>query len=425
MTTPTDLLIIGGGPIGLHCAYYLLKSGRGVTLLDRAEAGVGNASGNAGHIAPSHIVPLAAPGVIPAALKWMLDPPRSPFGLKISLNPAYLAWLIRFAAACAESNVTRAIPPLKALGLLSAQLFAEIISGENFDCSYRQNGLLFLYNTEAAFAEGKREAELLGRHGIPAEALDKAAVHAREPAALESVLGGVHFTGDASLDPAEYLRLLKERIARMGAQAHDHTPVTGFETQNGKITRVLTPAGAFAPSQVVLAAGAWSPRLARGLGLELPIQPARGYSLTAYSPKDAPRGALLLGERKIAVTPFDGKLRITGRLEIGEMSATPSPLWIRRIEAAAREYLRLDEKLELSETWAGLRPVTPNGLPIIGFSPRHENLLLAAGHAMLGLSLAPGTGQVVAGQANGREPEFDARPFGLRQAKTRTGRSNR
>ncbi len=414
MTTQTDILIIGGGPIGLHCAYYLLKSGRGVTLLDRAQAGVGNASGNAGHIVPSHIVPLAAPGVIPTALKWMLDPPRSPFGLKISLNPAYLAWLIRFTAACTESNVTRAIPPLKALGLLSARLFSEIIAAENFACSYRQNGLLFLYNTKWAFDAGRREAELLHRNGLPAEVLDRAAIREREPAALESVLGGVDFTGDASLDPAEYLRLLKERVLQMGAEVREHAPVSGFETNNGKITRVITPAGAFQPSQVVLAAGAWSPQVARGLGLNLPIQPARGYSLTARAAKNPLRGALLLDERKIAVTPFEGKLRITGRLEIGEMSTTPTPLWIRRIESAAREYIQLDEPLEIEETWAGLRPTTPDGLPVIGFSPRHENLILATGHAMLGLSLAPGTGQVVAGLANGQEPGFDLRPFRLR-----------
>lgn len=414
MTQKTDLLVIGGGPIGLHCAYYLLKSGRSVTLLDQAQAGIGNASGNAGHIVPSHIVPLAAPGVISTALRWMLDPPRSPFGLKISLHPAYLVWLIRFAAACAEANVTRAIPPLKALGLLSARLFSEIIAAENFDCSYRQNGLLFLYNTQAAFEAGKHEADLLHRHGLPAEVLERNAIHAREPAVLESILGGVDFTGDASLDPAEYLRLLTERVIQMGADVRGHTPATGFETKNGKITRVLTPAGAFQPTQVILAAGAWSPRLARGLGLNLPIQPARGYSLTARAVKNLPRRALLLGERKVAVTPFDGRLRITGRLEIGEMSTTPNPLWIQRIESAAREYIQLDEPLEIEATWAGLRPTTPDGLPVIGFSPRHENLILATGHAMLGLSLAPATGRVVAGLVSGLAPEFDLRPFELR-----------
>ncbi|PWH12445.1 MAG: FAD-dependent oxidoreductase [Anaerolineae bacterium] len=414
MAVKTDVLVIGGGPIGLHCAYYLLKAGRGVTLLDQAQAGAGSGAGNAGHIVPSHIVPLAAPGVISTALKWMLDPPRSPFGLKWSLQPAYLAWLIRFAAACTETNVTLAIPPLKALGLLSAQLFAEIIAAENFDCSYRTNGLLFLYKTQSAFEAGKQEAEILHRHGLPAEVLEKTAVHEREPAALESVIGGVDFSGDASLDPAHYLRLLKARIVQMGAQVHDYTPVTGLETKNGTITRVFTPTEAFQPALVVLAAGAWSPQVVRGLRLNLPIQPARGYSLTVVGVKNLPRGALLLGERKVAVTPFEGKLRITGRLEIGEMSTVPNPLWIQRIESAAREYIQLDQPLEIEETWAGLRPTTPDGLPIIGFSPRHKNLLLATGHAMLGLSLAPATGQVVANLVMGVDSGFDIRPFRLR-----------
>ena len=413
MATKTDVLIIGGGPIGLNAAYYLLKSGRSVTLLDKAAIGVGNAAGNAGHIVPSHIVPLAAPGVISTALKWMLDPNNSPFGLKISLNPTYLMWLMQFAAACTDANVTRAIPPLKALGLLSARNFAELIAAEKFACSYQETGLLFLYKTEAAFADGKHEAEILHKYDLSAEVLDRTAVHAREPAALEAVIGGVHFTGDSSLNPAEFLRLLTLRVREMGASIVENTPVTDFEINSGKITRVITPAEIFEPSLVVLAAGAWSPLAARGLGLNIPIQPARGYSLTTPATQIMPRGALLLGERKVAVTPMGDKLRFTGRLEIGSMSTTPNPRWIAAIERAVREYIQVDEKLDIQETWAGLRPTTPDGLPILGFSPRHENLLLATGHAMLGLSLGPGTGQIVAEIANGAHPAFDIRPFGM------------
>src|SRR5512146_3334088 len=166
MGTKTDILIIGGGPIGLSAAYYLLKSGRGVTLLDQASIGVGNAAGNAGQIVPSHLIPLAAPGVISSALKWMLDAKNSPFGMKISLDPTYLSWLMHFAAACNEANVTRGIPPLKELGLLSARNFARLIAEENFDCSYQQTGLLTLYRTEKAFDEGKHEAEILRQNKL-------------------------------------------------------------------------------------------------------------------------------------------------------------------------------------------------------------------------------------------------------------------
>jgi D-amino-acid dehydrogenase len=412
MTTKTDVLIIGGGAIGLSAAYYLLKSGRGVTVLDKAAIGEGSSAGNAGHIVPSHIVPLAAPGVIPTAIKWMLDPPRSPFGLKISLSPTYLGWLARFVAACNQANVVRGIPPFKWLGLLSAKNFAEMIAEENFDCAYQESGLLFLYKTEEAFAGGRHEAELLHQHDMPAQILDRAALREREPAAIDEVIGAVDFTGDSSLHPGEFLRLLKERVREMGADLRENTPVTHILADGSKITRILTPNEEFEPTLVVLAAGAWSPQLGRGLRLNLPIQPARGYSLTMPATRTMPRSALLLGERKVAVTPMGAKLRFTGRLEIGEMSTEPDMRWIANIEKTVREYIRVDESdIVIEETWAGLRPTTPDGMPIIGFSPRHENLLLATGHAMLGLSLGPGTGQVVAELANGAQPGFDLRAF--------------
>ncbi|MDX9991485.1 MAG: FAD-dependent oxidoreductase [Anaerolineales bacterium] len=411
MTTKTDVLIIGGGAIGLNAAYYLLKSGRSVTVLDRDAIGQGSSAGNAGHIVPSHIIPLAAPGVIPTAIKWMLDPPNSPFGLKVSLSPAYLAWLIRFSAACNEANVRRAIPPFKWLGLLSAQNFARMMAEEKFSCSYQETGLLFLYKTEAAFAAGRHEAEQIRQHELPAEILDKAALHQREPAALDDVIGGVDFTGDSSLHPGEFLRLLKKRVHEMGAELRENTPVTEIEATAGRITRIVTPTEEFEPALVVLAAGAWSPQVGRGLGLRLPIQPARGYSLTMPATKIMPRGALLLGERKVAVTPLGDKLRFTGRLEIGEMSTQPNLRWIVNIERAVREYIQMDAQLAISETWAGLRPTTPDGMPILGLSARYENLILATGHAMLGLSLGPGTGQVVAELANGIAPGFDLQAF--------------
>ncbi|HSQ39115.1 MAG TPA: FAD-dependent oxidoreductase, partial [Anaerolineales bacterium] len=166
--------------------------------------------------------------------------------------------------------------------------------------------------------------------------------------------------------------------------------------------------------QVVLAAGAWSPIVARGLHLNIPIQPARGYSLTASAIQHMPCHALILGDRRVAVSPLGDLVRVTGRLEVGNYSMEPDPRWIARLENFAREYLRLDEKLDIKETWAGLRPVTPDGVPIIGRSPLHSNLTVATGHAMLGLSLGPGTGQVVAELVNGKETAFDIRSMGVR-----------
>ncbi len=413
MAIKSDVLIIGGGPVGLSCAYYLLKSGRKVTLLDAKEIGKGSGSGNAGHIVPSHIIPLAAPGVVTSALKWMLDPTHSPFGMKVSLDPNYLAWLLKFVLACSESNVQRGIKPLNDLGQLSAKNFAQMIAEEKFDCSYQEKGLLFLYKTEEAFKGGQHEGEFMQKHGIPVSVYDKNKIHEIEPAALDDVIGGVHFTGDSHLNPAVFLKLLSDRVREMGCEMIENTPVTGFESAGGKVRVVKTASGEFEAEHVILAAGAFTPSVARDLNLNIPIQPARGYSLTMSATKTMPSHALILGERRVAVSPMGGVLRFTGRLEVGNNSMTPNPLWIQRIENSAREYLRLDEKLDVKETWAGLRPTTPDGVPIIGRSPHHSNLILATGHAMLGLSLGPGTGQVVTELVNGQATAFDLSPLSL------------
>ena len=411
MNSKHDVLIIGGGPVGLSCAYYLLKSGRKVTILDAKEIGKGSGSGNAGQIVPSHIIPLAAPGVVTSALKWMLDPAHSPFGMKVSLDPKYISWLLQFVMACSEANVQRAIPPLNSLGQLSAKNFAQLIAEEKFDCHYQTQGVIFLYKNTKAFEDGKHEAELMQKHGVPIDVLDKSTLYEREPAALDDVIGGLHFTGDSHLNPALFLKFLSERVRTMGAEMFENTPVTGFETANGKITKVQTNSGDFEAEQIIIAAGAWTPSVARDLRLNIPVQPARGYSMTMSATKQMPRHALILGERRIAVSPLDNLLRFTGRLEVGEYSTTPNPRWIQRIENSVREYIALDEKLDIKETWAGLRPTTPDGMPIIGRSPHHSNLVLATGHAMLGLSLGPGTGQVVAELVNGKETAFDLSPL--------------
>ncbi len=414
MTTKTDVLIIGGGPVGLSCAYYLLKAGRGVALLDSGEIGKGSGAGNAGHIVPSHIIPLAAPGVVGGALKGLLfEPARSPFGLKISLDPAYLFWLLRFALSCSEANVQRALQPLDELGRLSAANFARLIAEERFDCAYQQSGLLFLYKTEKALAAARREGEFLQRHGVPFRAYDREEVRRVEPAAADDVLGGAHFTGDSSLDPAVFLALLRERVGFMGADLRPRVKALGFETAAGRAVKVKTDAGDFEAEQIILAAGAFTPALTRDLRFNVPLQPGRGYSATFKAAGLLPRHALLLGEPRVAVTPMKGTLRVTGRLEAGVFDQTPNPFWIQRIERAAREYLKLDENLEMSETWAGLRPIAPDGIPILGRSPRQANVFLATGHAMLGLSLAPGTGQLMAELLNGKQTTLDLRPFRL------------
>jgi D-amino-acid dehydrogenase len=410
MKTNSDILIIGGGAIGLHVAYYLLEAGHDVTILEKGAVAQGSSAGNAGHIVPSDIIPLAAPGIIRTALKWLLDSKNGPFGMKISLDPQYISWLLRFALSCTPANVERAIPPLRELGLLSAQNISELIAIEGFDCSYRKEGVLYPYKEQTTFENAQHEAELVSRHGLGVHVLDQDALREFEPSILSDVIGGVHYTSDASLDPGKYLEQLAESVQEV-AEIHENTPVTGFETANGKIKLVRTANEDFEPVQVVLAAGAWSPGIVRGLRLKLPLQPARGYSMTMSAPDVGPRNTMLLGERKVAITPMGNLLRFTGRLELGNYDTTPNPKRLAGIERAVREYIHLDEDLDVIETWAGLRPTTPDGLPIIGFASHLSNLIIATGHAMLGLSLGPGTGQVVAELVTGQKTAFDIRPL--------------
>lgn len=411
MTTKSDILIIGGGSIGLHIAYYSLKAGRGVTIADSKSIAQGSSAGNAGQIVPSEIVPLAAPGIIRTALKWLFDPKNGPFGMKISFDPVYISWLIRFALSCTPANVERGIPPLRDLGLLSARHFSELIALEGFDCSYRQDGVLFPYKTQPMFENARHESALVSRHGMSVQILDQDALREFEPNIQPDVIGGVRYTSNASLDPGKYLALLADRVKALGAEIHENTSVTGFETVNEKINQLHTEKGDFEPEQVVLAAGAWSPDVLRGLKLKLPVQPARGYSMTMSTPDVGPRNTMLLGERKVAITPMGNLLRFTGRLELSDYDMTPNPKRLAGIERAVREYVQLDETLDVKETWAGLRPTTPDGLPVIGFAPRLSNLIVATGHAMLGLSLGPGTGHVVAELATGQKTAFDLHPL--------------
>ena len=180
---------------------------------------------------------------------------------------------------------------------------------------------------------------------------------------------------------------------------------------SGKVQSVKTSAGVFDGKEVILAAGAATPIAARGLNIYLPVQSARGYSMTIAAPKKMPNLPLLLGERRVAVSPMGDLLRFTGRLELSNVDTTVNPKRVAGIERAVREYINMDEKLDVKETWAGLRPTTPDGVPMIGRSEKYKNLIVAAGHAMLGLSLGPGTGQVVSDLVTGEKSKFDLSPL--------------
>jgi len=412
MTRKVDVLIIGGGSIGLNSAYFLQKMGREITLIDRGQIGVGSSAGNAGHIVPSHIIPLAAAGMVPQALLWMLQPKNSPFSMRFSLDPSYLWWLLRFATFCTQANTENKKRPLNDIGKLSYQNYAKIIAEEKISCSYLQRGLLFLYTQEKDFNAGIREGHYLDENGIPVKIYDSAGIKALEPLSSDQVIGGIHYTGDASLHPAVFLKEMKALIAGRFAELKEQEAVLKFEIRSGRVIRVITDQTEYEAESIVLSAGAWSPTIQKSLGIRIPIQPAKGYSLTLKAPSQLPGQAILLGEKRVAVTPLGEQIRFTGRLEMSALEQEVNPKMIDEIKGAVYQYLKI-EQTPILETWAGLRPTTPDGLPIIARPKNLKNLIIAAGHAMLGLSLGPGTGQVVAELLQGVPTAFDLSPFRL------------
>lgn len=405
----SDVLVIGGGVIGVCAAFYLAQRGAPVTVLERSEVGAGSSYGNAGLIVPSHSIPLAEPGALRQGLKRLLDP-EGPFYIRPRADRELAKWLIQFALACTEARVRAAIPILRDLGLASRALYDDLAQ-LGFDFGYERRGLLEVFLTRRGLAEAEAQAALLGEFGLEVHVLAGDGVRALEPTLSEAVLGGLHFPLDAHLDPARFVRGLAREAEKRGARIRTGIGVIGFEAEGGRLTRVRTTDGELTPGQVVLAGGAWSPVIARDLRLKLPIQAAKGYSLTLKRPARSPAMPLLLGETWVAVTPLGEALRFAGTLELAGLDYTINRRRLEAVRRGTQAYLPGTEAAKVLETWRGLRPCTPDGLPIIGRAARYENLLLATGHAMLGISLGPVTGQLIAQLACGERPALDLAPL--------------
>jgi D-amino-acid dehydrogenase len=406
------MVVIGGGVVGVSSAYYLARAGWDVTLLDKGEVCSGSSYGNAGLIVPSHVVPLAAPGVWWQGVKWMLNP-DSPFYIKPRASLELARWLWQFRAACTPARMRQAMPLLRRLSVESLALYRELAQEldqkAGVDVGFRQAGSMTVFFTAEGVAHGREEARLLAAAGVPVEVLDGAAARAAEPTLRPGVVGALLCREDALLVPDRFVKGLAQLVASLGARIVTGAEAIGFRTAGDRITAVETTRGAVPADAVVLAAGAWSPAVGRVLGLRIPIQPAKGYSLTYRRPARGPAIPILPAEGRFSVTPMGEFLRFGGTLELAGMDLTINR---RRVDALRRSALRCIEgveDLELLEIWRGLRPCTPDGLPLVGRTPRFANLVVAAGHAMVGMSLGPVTGQLVAQLAAGATPSTDLR----------------
>jgi D-amino-acid dehydrogenase len=406
-----SVIIIGGGIIGVTCAYYLAKEGVLVTLLEKDKINAGSTYGNAGLILPNDSLPVPAPGVLTQGIRWLLDS-QSPFYIKPTLDLALLRWLWRFQKACSPKAWKKAVPVLTDLSEKSIPLFEELIAEEDISCEYHKNGFLLLFHQENTFQKAQKKTKALNEFGISGEILSQEDLQTRFPPALPTLTGGIFYESDAHLDPAALTAQIAQRAQSHGAQILTNREVLDFSLEKGRIREVHTTTGTYLADQIILAAGAWSPRLGDHLDLRLPVQPAKGYSITVQRPDEYPELPLILDEAKIAVTPLGDSLRFAGTLELAGLDMKINPKRVEAIRRGAEDYLDLEiETYPLVELWRGLRPCTPDGLPIIGRSQRIQNLIVATGHCMLGVSQGTMTAKLVAEILLDQEPSLDLDPL--------------
>ena len=410
MTQQEDVIVIGGGIIGACTAYYLAREGRSVTIIEKENIGAGSSHGNAGLIANGFAIPMAAPGVPSQGLKYLFDT-TSPFYIKPRFNLDLIRWLWNFRGACNEKQVRKSIPILLSLGQGSFDLFDDLFAKEDVDFGFEGKGRLILFTSEDSFKHGKEDVDLLREFGVKATLLDADGVRKIEPNVLPAVTHGIYCAAYAHLSPDLFVHEMMRLAKEQGAKLKTDTAVSGFETSGQQISSVITTAGTIKVKRVVLAAGAWSPTVSRDLKIMLPIQPAKGYSLTYKRPSTSPCLPLSLSERKVAVTPMGETLRFTSTLELTGFDSSINQRRLQTIRRSVNEYLPGMEELEEETPWFGYRPATPDDLPIIGRSEICNNLILATGHGTLGITHGLITGKLVAEIIGGKPLSIDITPF--------------
>jgi D-amino-acid dehydrogenase len=372
-----------------------------VTIIDqKPQQRDGCSFGNAGMIVPSHFIPLAAPGMVKLGFKWMWNP-ESPFYIKPRLNLDLMTWGLEFWKAATKARVEAAAPVLRDLSLLSRQCYEEL----DLDFGLVKKGLLMLCKKQQTLDEEAHMAAMANHLGIPAEVLDAKATAALDPTVTMEVCGSVFFPKDCHLAPGRFIAAVEAELVKLGVDMLWETEVCGFEVEGGVLRAVKTSKGQVEGQEVVLCSGVWSAELAKELGLKLPMQAGKGYSLTLTNPKQLPELCSICTEARLAVTPMDGALRVGGTMEMAGTDESITPRRVRGITRAFPNFFPAFSESDFADVkpWSGLRPVSPDGMPYIGRTQRWKNLTIATGHAMMGLSLAPATGKIVADVLSGEK----------------------
>lgn len=405
-------LVIGGGVIGLSSAYYLQKNGWRVTVLDKGDFKDSCSYGNAGMLVPSHFTPLAAPGIVAQGLRWMFSN-KSPFYIKPSINLNLLSWGLKFVRHANIGHVKNSETSIRDLNLYSKELYNLLANDLAAEIGLHHNGILFLYKTQKTAEEEIQLAHHARELGLDAVVLNPAQVQLLEPEVKLDVLGAVHYRCDGHLNPPALMAALLQKLEASGVHLIKHAAVTEIATVKKRVAQVTAGNRQYTADKIILAAGAWLGDIAKLAGLNIPIMPGKGYSFITDAFNAKVRHPALLTEARVALTPMGGHVRIGGTMEL---AAVNSKVHMNRLRGIVESVPAYYPQYQLpvpqrNKIWYGFRPCSADGLPYLGNSKKFENLIIAGGLGMMGLSLGQASGQVVADLADGKNPKVNIDKF--------------
>jgi D-amino-acid dehydrogenase len=407
------VIVIGAGIIGLSSAYYLNQSGWDVTVLDKGDLMNNCSYGNAGYVCPSHFIPMATPGIVKQGLKWMLNS-KSPFYVQPRLNRSLIDWGIKFMRSATPEKVEAAAIPLRDIAVISQREYEKWTKLPGFDFSYEHKGLLEIFQTDKAAKHAHHTIKKAQELGLDAELLSYEELKKLEPHTKINGIGALFFKCDTHLYPDKLMKGLIALLQQAGVKLSGNEEVINFEKQDAIIKKVITNKNIHEADAVVVATGAWSREAASFLNFSLPLMPGRGYSITLENSIYKINHPAILIEGRVAITPMDGnKIRFGGTMEITSTNTPPRMNRVQGIlDAVKRFFPEFDVPMPAADKiWYGYRPCSADGLPYIGRTKKWKNVIVATGHAMLGLSLGAGTGKLVSEIINEQPASMDIRPF--------------
>ncbi|HVU90565.1 MAG TPA: FAD-dependent oxidoreductase [Pirellulales bacterium] len=407
----SDVLVVGGGIIGVCCARELAERGLSVTIIDQRDIGHGCSYGNAGWLTPCFALPLPMPGMLLKSLGWLTDP-DSPLYIQPRLSWMLVAWLWRFMRSMKTDLMQQSVRVLVELSKQSLEAYTRWASDSQRNFGFEQKGLLIVANTTSGLEAALEELRLVSAHGVAGKPVDEHEIRQLEPAITgRGITGGVFFPDEAHVSPLATVEMVRDRCLALGVTILPRTELVSLDGDGRRIAAAATSRGTLTADSYVLATGAWSHDLARKVRVKVPVLSGKGYSLTIAPPDPAPRIPIMLIDKKVAVTPLPQHTKLAGTLELVGVDETITQRRVAAIVRGARQFLTIPERPPVVELWRGLRPCTPDGVPIVGRPSRFDNLLLATGHQMLGLQTAPATGRLLADVMLNTTPLVDPAPF--------------